>query len=138
MRTKRVNDGFVLSVARGEKIIDSIRAFCGSNRIFGGHFSGIGAVDDLELAHYDVDTKKYSSRKFALKLEIASLSGNIAVAGDEIVVHCHGVFSNEQMQPVAWHLVEARVAAACEIFLFPAPRLVKRLDEKIGLKMLEL
>ena len=55
-----------------------------AHRIAGGFFFGLGALDRVELANYDVSKKKYSSKKFTQALEMTSLLGSIGKEKDII------------------------------------------------------
>ncbi|HWY79171.1 MAG TPA: hypothetical protein VNW29_02330 [Candidatus Sulfotelmatobacter sp.] len=48
--------------------------------------AGIGSVDDPILAHYRVDTKKYSEKQLTGIFETASLLGTVAMYEEKIVV----------------------------------------------------
>ena len=78
MNYQKINrQNYIIRLARGERIIASLKKFCQKEKIKGGFFYGLGAVDETEVAHYDVSTKKYSSKKFMLALEMVNLTGNI-------------------------------------------------------------
>ena len=61
-------------------------------------FTVIGAVNEVELAWYDVHKKKYETRLLQEELEIAGLFGNIAVLDGKVMAHNHGVFSDVAMK----------------------------------------
>jgi len=81
MQFKKIENIYIISIGRGEEIIKTLLDFCEKNKVKLGCFSGIGAVDKAELAHYSVETKKYSSRIFNEPLEILNLTGNINKCG---------------------------------------------------------
>jgi len=71
-------------------------------------------------------------------MEIAAISGNAAQKSGEIVIHCHGVFSDSEMKPVAGHVKKLAVLATCEIFLEKADgRAEREYDGKTGLNLLK-
>ncbi len=126
---------FILRIKRGELIIASLKNFCHKKKIFGGLFFGLGAVDEVELAHYDVSSKKYSSKKFDQPLEMTNLIGNIAIFKKELILHAHATFSDRKMAPIAGHLVEAKISGTAEVFIKKFPKLNKIYDEESGLKI---
>jgi len=140
MRLKKIDENkFILRLERGEEIIESIKKFCFKNNVNFGYFHGLGAVDKIELAHYRVDNKKYSSELLEDVLEILSLYGNITTMDNKIYLHSHIVVSNDKMQAFGGHLKEATISATCEIILVSLKGNVNRFhDKKIGLNMLDI
>lgn len=131
---KNKDNTFVIRIKRGEKIIDSITAFCQKEKIFGGFFFGLGAVDYVNLAHYDVKSKKYSRVEFKEPLELVSITGSIGKE-KEIIVHAHAVLADNKMKTIGGHLVEAIVSGTAEIYLIKLPQLKKQYDPETGLKL---
>lgn len=139
MEYKKVNsNSYIIRIIRGEKIIASLKEFCLKGHIQGGFFFGLGAVLDFEVAHYNVEKKLYSSKKYTIPVEMTNITGNIAYFKKEIVIHTHATFSDEKMQTIAGHLVEATISGTAEIYFFKTPRLNKFYDEDTGLKLFRL
>jgi len=134
MQYKHNGSHFFIRIIRGEGIIEQLKSLCRKEKINGGFFYGIGAVDRVELAHYNVSSQKYSSLKFTQPLELTSLIGSIGVE-KELIVHAHAVLGNAKMETITGHLVEARVSGTAEIFLLKSGRLNKKLDPETGLKL---
>ena len=136
MNYQKINrQNYIIRLARGERIIASLKKFCQKEKIKGGFFYGLGAVDEAEVAHYDVSTKKYSSKKFNTALEMVNLTGNIGFFQKEIIIHAHASFADKNIQPLAGHLVEAKISGTAEIFLTKTKKLEKFYDQKTGLKL---
>ena len=139
MKSKKIDDKYIIRLERGDKIIESIKNFCNENDVKLGYFFGIGALDQVELAHYIVENKKYSSKKFNEALEIVNLIGNVATMDNEIYLHCHITLSDKDMKAIAGHLVEGKIAATCEIILIPLNSEINRkYDDFIGLNLLDI
>ena len=138
MNFKKINNSYFIRLERGEKIIESVKSFCAGNKINCGYFFGIGALGEAELAHYIVESKKYTSKILKQPLEIISLSGNITEMEDEVYLHCHITLSDEEMNAIGGHLKEGVISATCEIFLTKLDAEVSRkYDDFIGLNILE-
>jgi len=136
MNYQKINrQNYIIRIARGEEIIASLKKFCQKEKIKGGFFYGLGAVDEAEIAHYDVSAKKYSSKKFNTVLEMINLTGNIGFFQKEIIIHAHASFADKNMQPLAGHLVEAKISGTAEIFLTKTKKLEKFYDQETGLKL---
>ena len=138
MQFKKIENIYIISIGRGEEIIKTLLDFCEKNKVKLGCFSGIGAVDKAELAHYSVETKKYSSRIFNEPLEILNLTGNITAMGGKCYIHAHITLSDSNMNAFGGHLKSAVVSAACEIFLAYLNSSAERyLDDNLGLNMIK-
>jgi predicted DNA-binding protein with PD1-like motif len=129
---------YVLRCDRREELIEELKKFCQTKKIKAAFFTAIGAAAEIELAHYDVDKKRYSNKVFRQKLEIDSLVGNIALLNNKIIVHAHGIFSDETMQAQAGHINRLIVAATCEIFLeILKSKFLRQFDKDTGLNLMQ-
>lgn len=131
-------NAYIIRIQRGENIVESIKKFCEKKHISGGFFYGIGAVDEVELAHYNVEKKKYSKKKFVKAFEVPNLTGSIGICEGELIIHVHAVFSDDAMNTIGGHLVEAKVSGTAELFFTKTDTLLKSHDEETGLKLFEL
>lgn len=139
MKFKNIKDTYFVRIERGEKIIETLKNFCTKQKIKCGYFFGIGALGEAELAHYIVENRKYTSKKYKQPLEIVSMSGNITTMNNESYLHCHITLSDEKMKAVAGHLKEGKIAATCEIVLVRLNSNINRkYDELTGLNLMEL
>jgi len=139
MEYKLINDKYIIRIDKGDRIIESLMDFCSKNRIIMGYFFGIGAVSNIEFAHYNLATKEYSDKTIEEPLEICHLFGNIALLDGRIALHSHIIVGNSQMQTFGGHLKEATVAATCEIILHRINSEINRKhSEEIGLNLLDI
>ena len=140
MKYKKIDERtYVISLAPGEEIIESLDEFLKEEGIKNAYFSGIGAVKEAELAHYRVDNKKYSSKLFVEPLEVANLTGNAFLFEGKPLVHAHATLANDGFKTIAGHLVKGVISAACEIVLVKLDaQLRKKYSEEIGLKLLTI
>ena len=139
MKFKKIKDTYFIRLERGEKIIESLKNFCTKNKIKCGYFSGIGALNKAELAHYIVENKKYTSKILKQPLEIINMSGNITTMDKEVYLHCHITLSDEKMNAIAGHLKEGTISATCEIILVKLNAGINRKhNDFIGLNLLDL
>ncbi|HUV71987.1 MAG TPA: PPC domain-containing DNA-binding protein [Clostridia bacterium] len=138
MRFQKIEDRYLLMVKRGESIVASLEKFCQEEGIKNGFFYGIGAVDEVELAHYSVENKKYSSFKLKEPLELVSLIGNVFLGPKgELIVHAHASLSRPNGEMIGGHLVEGKISGTGEIFFTPlTSTLAKSYDQETGLKIL--
>ncbi|MFA6089566.1 MAG: PPC domain-containing DNA-binding protein, partial [Candidatus Woesearchaeota archaeon] len=92
MKSKKINNGYIIRLEKGEEIIELLTKFCKNNKIKSGIITGIGGTDNACLKYYDLEKKEYLSKKFSGKnYEIVSLNGNISLIKNEPFMHIHAV-----------------------------------------------
>ncbi len=139
MNFKKIKGTYFIRLERGERIIESLKDFCTKNKIKCGYFIGIGALREVELAHYIVENKKYTSKKYKQPLEIVNMTGNITTMSNVVYLHCHITLSDEKMKAIAGHLKEGKIAATCEIVLIKLNATINRkYNDFIGLNLMDL
>jgi uncharacterized protein len=138
MKIHKCNDIWVIVLVRGEKVIEKLTEFCRRENILSGCFNAIGAINQVEMAHFDSVKKHYSYKQMTGALEIVSLTGNITRKDDEIVIHSHINVSAEDMLCYGGHLKEAVVAVTCEITLTDLKtKITRAFDNEIGLNLIQ-
>ena len=129
---------FVVRLEKEEEIIKTLKSFCMKKRISGGEISGIGAVSKVTLAHFNPKKNKYNEKKYHQPLEMVFIGGNIAMAGKDLIIHLHTVLSDEKMNAIGGHLKEGTISATAEIFIKSEAKLIKKMDKKTRLNLLNL
>ena len=125
MFNKKIGTSFMVRLERGEKVIETLLAFCEGEKIKGGYFNGLGAAGEVELAHFSLVTKKYTILNLSGQYEITGLHGNISTMEGKPYIHSHITVGDGQFHSLSGHLKEAVVSATCEI-------IVVRLEAEIG------
>lgn len=139
MKCKKFGNTWIVSIERGEEVVESLRRFCSDNKVFLGTISGIGATDDAVLGIYDTSEKVYRSTMIKGDHEIANLSGNISQKENEVYLHIHATLSDVKNFALAGHLTSAVISGACEVFITVIDGQVTRIfDDKIGLNMFKI
>jgi predicted DNA-binding protein with PD1-like motif len=87
--------------------------------------------------------KEYGSKEYVDAMEVASMTGNIALVDGEPFVHAHAVLSGivpgSENGCIGGHVFEAKVAVTLEVHLVAfADAVTRELDPEIGLKLLNL
>jgi uncharacterized protein len=130
---------YLLRLERGEEIVSVITSFCKEQKIANAGITGIGSVENPTLAHYRVDTKKYTEKELTGVFEVTSLLGNVALFENEPLLHPHITLGDEQLRAFAGHLVKGKVSATLEVILTVFPSMFdKKYDDTIGLKLYKL
>ena len=129
---------FVLVMETGDEAMSCLRQFVTENDIKAAQFSGIGAMRLTILGYFDWDARDYLKHRREEQVEIASLTGDVALGPDaNPAIHVHTVLGRHDGTALAGHLFEGHVRPTLEIILTDVPtHLRKRLDEESGLALI--
>ena len=131
------NNVYILNIERGEELLSSLREFLKKENIKAGYFTGLGAAGVLDLAYYNLATKKFERHAIKEDVEILSLIGNIAMLKDETIIHTHGTFGRKDLSVFGGHIFSLHVSGACEIHLTKlSGEMTRACDETTGLNLL--
>jgi predicted DNA-binding protein with PD1-like motif len=134
------SDGIVtaLILQKGEPIHDSLKELARDLDIPGAFITGIGAVNDVIIAFFDMESKGYKESKLQGVSELLGLNGDISWEGDEPVVHLHAVIGLDDGSVMGGHLIQARIAVTGEIFVHRiGTRLERQKVEEFGLSLIK-
>jgi len=138
MKVFENTDGFLLRLARGEEIHATLTRFAADRGIRGAWVSGLGAVRDVELGFYHLETRSYDRQVIDEEMEILSLTGNLSLLDGRPFLHAHVSLMRADFSVAGGHLFRGTVAATGEFSLHQTDlRLERRMDEEIGLPLLE-
>lgn len=130
---------YTIRLEKGEEVNASIKSFCKTKQISNCYFVGVGSVENPTLAHYRVNTKKYSEKNLQGIFEVINITGNVGIFENEPLVHSHISLSDDSMQACGGHLVETAVSATLELFVTVLnSKHTKSFNEEIGLKLWDL
>jgi predicted DNA-binding protein with PD1-like motif len=139
MFARKMSNRYLLRLETGEEVLSTLKAFSGREGFASASLIGLGAVDRLVVAYYDLAAREYVPRTYTGKLELLNLTGNIVRRESEHVLHIHATASREHEGAIGGHLVEARVGPTVEITLdLLDERVERKLDADIGLPLLDL
>ena len=134
MRFAKSGVQYVITIARGENVIESLTRFAAAEGVLNAHFTAIGAVEFVSCGYYALDEKKYHFRQYNELLEVASATGNIMLKDGAPFVHLHAIFTDTENSAFGGHIEEMRVGVTLEIILTPLQsELSREHDEAIGL-----
>ena len=140
MKSKKLNNGYIIKLEKGEEIVFALTKFCEDNDIKSGSIAGVGGTDNVSLKYYDLAKGEYISKKFSGKnYEIISLNGNISLVNGKPFVHIHTVLGDSDYNAFGGHLGSALIAITCEITIHLADDLFNRkLDNEFKLNFLDI
>jgi len=131
---------FVLIFESGDELMDRLDGFAAQEGLSGAQFTAIGAFRDVTLGYFDWERKEYLERRIAEQVEVASLTGDVALGPDGApAIHIHCVLGRRDCSALAGHLLKATIRPTLELVLTESPvHLRKRHDRQSGLALIHL
>ncbi len=117
MKAKLFKNTLVVTLSRGEKLVECLKSACAANSVETGSVSGIGSVLSAELQSYHAETASYADFSVSEPCEIVSLLGNISKKSGNIHTHLHIALAGPDGGVRGGHLNEAVINGNCEIFV---------------------
>lgn len=139
MKYLKTNYGFLMRMEKGERVVEVFRKFVKDKKIKSGVFLAIGALEFVSLSFYDLKKKEYLKYEVGYPVEVVSMTGNIAWMKNEVIIHCHGVFSDKTGKTTGGHFNEGVVGPTLEIMIMVEDEKVERVYNRgVGLNLLSL
>jgi uncharacterized protein len=129
---------YIVKLEIGDKVHDAILDFCNMESVETGWITGLGAIKDISLGYYNLDTKLYGFQKYSEIYEVMGLIGNIALIENKPFLHIHTSVSDENNQTFSGHLEYATVAVTLELRITAYQESISRLfEDAVGLRLLQ-
>ncbi|MEX0932190.1 MAG: PPC domain-containing DNA-binding protein [Candidatus Saccharimonadales bacterium] len=139
MRNRKTENGYLLRLEKGEELVEALTSFCKEHKITAGFLYGLGGTTSATLGYYNLGSNEYKFTHLDDLVEIANLSGNVAVKEGEPFLHLHATVADSLLRTFSGHVKELKVGGTCEIHLtvFNEP-LERRKDTYTGLDLLDI
>ena len=139
MGSIRVEGGWLLRLEAGDVLPDALQDFCRAREIPAATAEGLGALSDVELGYYDLETKEYARKVLPGSWELLSLFADVAEWEGEPFAHTHVVLSGPDFTARGGHLFRGTVSVTAEIRVWPISIAVSRkMDPRFRLHFLDL
>ncbi len=139
MQYRKLANGFLIRLIKGEEVITSLSTFIEEQKIPGGFLFGLGALKDLTLGYFDSENKAYIKKFFPQDLEFGNVTGSISYLEGKPLVHAHVTACGPDFAAVTGHMFSATISATGEFFILPSDtRIERKPDSETGLNLLEL
>ena len=134
MKVEHSGQNFLVYIQIDEPVMETLTSVCKNNGIMNGQISGIGAVKEIEMGAYDLDSKTYLRRQYPDNHELISFQGNITLKDGNPFIHAHITIGNHDLHTRGGHLFEMKVAVVGEFIIRNIESNVHReFDKNIGL-----
>ena len=131
---------FVLVFDTGDELASGLSQFAKDRQLSSASFKAVGALSSVRLGWFNWETKSYETAvSLYEQVELLSLIGDVALKGDEPVVHAHVVIGKRDGSAHGGHLQRAVVRPTCEVVLTASPvHLQKSFDPASGLFLIDV
>jgi len=127
----------IYNLKAGARIPDDVISIAKREKIVTARIEAIGGVDELRLAYFNRDTKRYEEHNFQEFLEVTGILGNVTLKDGMPFLHVHGTFGRRDLSALAGHVMTARVFPLLEVIVTPTNnRAFRRFDENLGLNVI--
>ena len=130
---------YVAVLDKGDEAVAALTELATTERIHAASFTAIGAFSRAIFGYFDRATKAYEHIPVDEQVEVLTLVGDFALAGDTPKLHAHVVLGRRDGTTCGGHLLEGVVWPTLEVVITQVPRhLVRRMDPETGLPLIEL
>ena len=127
----------IYSLKAGARIPDDILAIVKREKVVTARIEAIGGVEELRLAYFNRDTRRYEEHDFKEFLEVTGILGNVTLKDGEPFLHIHGTFGRKDLSALAGHVMTAKVFPLLEVVITPTKnRALRRFDDQLGLNVI--
>jgi predicted DNA-binding protein with PD1-like motif len=123
----------------GDEPMQGLLDFAKREGLASGHFTAIGAFEEVTLGYFDWFQKDYARIAIREQVEVLSMVGDVALEENVPKVHAHVVVGKRDGTAHGGHLLEARVRPTLEVILVQPPgHLRRRFDARSKLALIEI
>ena len=98
MNYKIDNNYYYVSLDPGEEINNTFENIALKESIKTAWINGIGAIRDIEMGYYDIESKTYIRQIFKEDFELTSLIGNISIKDEKLYSHTLSTLTSTILQ----------------------------------------
>ncbi|HEX3998710.1 MAG TPA: PPC domain-containing DNA-binding protein [Pirellulales bacterium] len=123
----------------GDDCMTELKRFAADEQLSAAHFTGIGALERLTVAWFDLKSQSYQPIEINEQVELLSLIGDIAESNGKPAVHAHICVAKRDGSAHGGHLQNGRVRPTLELIVIESPaHLRKTFRPEFGLALIDL
>lgn len=123
---------------KGDEPVEGLTELSRREGIRAASITGVGAFERATLGYFDRERKEYDRIPVDDQVEVLSLTGDIALAEGDPMVHLHVVLGRRDGSTVGGHLVDASVWPTLEVVVIETPEALHRVhDPETGLALID-
>jgi uncharacterized protein len=130
---------YAVIFAKGDEVLSGLTEFAEREKLGGGHFTAIGALQSARFGWFDRTRQAYRDIPINQQVELISLIGDVGLVNGAPQIHAHGAVGLPDGEVRGGHLLEAVAWPTLELFftVFPTA-LVKKHDAETNLFLFDL
>jgi predicted DNA-binding protein with PD1-like motif len=130
---------YAVIFGKGDEILSGLTEFAEREKLVGGHFTAIGALQSARFGWFDAAQKAYRDIPVDQQVELIALIGDVGLVNGAPQIHAHGTVGLPDGQVRGGHLLQALAWPTLEVFITSSPvALVKERDDETNLFLFEL
>src|SRR5689334_10263096 len=130
---------FAVVFETGDEAFEGLTAWVRDQGLEAARLTAIGAFSRAVLGYFDWEAKEYRRIPVDEQVEVLSFIGDVALDGDQAVLHAHVVLGRADGSTRGGHLLEGNVRPTLEVLVDASPAtLRKRHDPESGLALIRL
>ncbi|RDI40066.1 PPC domain-containing DNA-binding protein [Aquicella lusitana] len=136
-RVANTEKPFILALKQGENLFEAILRCADAAHLKSASISGLGGLDNISVAYYNLRTQQYQTKLFEGMHELIALNGNITLLEGKRFLHIHAALGTHEYNVIGGHIMDATVNPSGEITILPlsAP-IAREYDSITGLKLM--
>lgn len=129
----------MLRLETGEELLETLAAFARRHLVQAAAVPmGIGQLTNTTLGFWN--GKSYDEKRLDEAVELVALSGSIGETDGAPSVHLHAALGLPDHSTVSGHVIRGTVGLLAEVMVeaFPSSKFARPMDERLGLRTLQL
>ncbi|HEX5369524.1 MAG TPA: PPC domain-containing DNA-binding protein [Dehalococcoidia bacterium] len=124
---------------KNEEFVEGMTRFASEQGLDSSYFTAIGGFKDAVLEFFSPQSMDYVPIPLSQQAEVLTMTGNVAMNGDERKVHAHCILGFIDGSTRGGHVKEAHVWPTLEVVVEESPSHLRRKDDsETGLALLDL
>lgn len=129
---------FALVFQTGDEVASLLKTFAVEQRISAARFTAVGGFSEATLGYFVWEQRDYEQIPIDEQVEVLSVLGDIALDGDEPIVHAHVTVGHRGGRVSGGHLLRAIVRPTLEVMLDELPaHLQKSIDPAAHIPLID-
>ncbi|MFP4459859.1 MAG: PPC domain-containing DNA-binding protein [Candidatus Zixiibacteriota bacterium] len=138
MQIKKGKGVYIIHIETGEDVLDSLKKVAEKENLQSASIQGIGTTSFIELGYFNNVSKGYDTVQIEEDMEMLNVTGSISQKNGEPIVHLHGTFGDDEFNVFGGHVIEAKILATGEFFVYPCPKIERTLNADFKLSLFDL
>jgi predicted DNA-binding protein with PD1-like motif len=129
---------FAIVFQTGDEVSSLLKQFALEQGLTGARFTAVGGFSEATLGYFVWDRREYEPIPIDEQVEVLSFLGDVALDGNDPVVHAHVTVGHRGGKVTGGHLLRGIVRPTLEVMLDELPEhLQKTIDPAAGIPLID-